>query len=161
MSRQTIFSPCRQYRYALWREWLGGEGYVMFVGLNPSTADETNDDPTIRRCIRFAKEWGFEGLCMANLFAYRATDPKDMMAAADPIGPQNDAWLRQLSDDASCVVAAWGVGGKHLNRGLQVMEMIGAMDCLGHTKDGFPRHPLYIKADIERVDFSVKVPTCR
>jgi hypothetical protein len=113
---ETILSPCRTYRYSLWREWIGGDGYVLFIGLNPSTADETNDDQTIRRCIGFAKAWGFAGVCMANLFAFRATDPKVMMQAADPVGRDNDAWLRTLSDAASLVVGAWGVGGSYLVR---------------------------------------------
>ncbi len=88
MTRNAHLSICRRYRYALLRRW--GEGKnAMFIGLNPSTADETADDPTIRRCVSFAKAWGFGGLCMANLFAYRATNPADMLMQADPIGPDN------------------------------------------------------------------------
>ena len=80
----------------------------MFVGLNPSTADETNDDPTIRRCISFAQAWGYEGLCMTNLFAFRATEPSDMMKSPDPVGPENDQALINLAESAGVVVAAWG-----------------------------------------------------
>lgn len=155
MMRQTILSPDRAYRYALWREWIGGEGYVMFIGLNPSTADETNDDPTIRRCIRFAKDWGFSALCMTNLFAFRATDPKVMMLAPEPVGRDNDAHLLDIYNGASLVVAAWGVGGVHLGRDRKVCNTLGAMDCLGLTKGGHPRHPLYVRADIARQDFMV------
>lgn len=80
----------------------------MFVGLNPSTADESKDDNTIRRCVAYAKEWGFDGLCMTNLFAYRATDPKVMLAQADPVGEGNDQVLLDLSKSAGMVIAAWG-----------------------------------------------------
>ena len=81
---------------------------MLFVGLNPSTADETNDDPTIRRCIAFAREWGYARLHMANLFAFRATEPRDMMNASDPIGPENDKHLLTLANDSILTVAAWG-----------------------------------------------------
>ena len=116
MKTDAKLSECRQYRYALWRTWDDSKPYAMFVGLNPSTADETDDDPTIRRCIVFAKDWGYGGLCMANLFAYRATDPSNMFSAQDPIGPQNDVWLERLAKDAGIVVAAWGNHGGHLGR---------------------------------------------
>lgn len=144
MAGQTIFSPCRTYRYALWREWIGGDGYAMFVGLNPSTADEMRDDPTIRRCVSFAKSWGYAGLCMANLFAYRATQPKDMKAAADPIGPENDDHLQALAHEAGVVVAAWGANGTHKGRDLEVCELLPSLHCLALTKDGHPGHPLYL-----------------
>ncbi|MDA8965892.1 DUF1643 domain-containing protein, partial [Pseudomonadales bacterium] len=94
------FSPCRTYRYALWRTWDKTEPYVLFLGLNPSTADETENDPTITRCIDFAKQLGFGGLCMANLFAFRATQPKDLKQAKDPVGDANDKWLSKLHRDA-------------------------------------------------------------
>lgn len=105
-------SSCRLYRYDLWRKW-GDEPYCMFVGLNPSTADETQDDPTIRRCVGYAKRWNYGGLCMVNLFAFRATQPKDMMTAKDPIGPDNDRTLKTLSQGAGIVIAAWGKDGNH------------------------------------------------
>src|SRR5690242_6108456 len=109
MKRETIFSDCRAYRYTLWREWdIFDKNYVMFVGLNPSTADERVDDPTIRRCIDFAKRWGYGALCMTNLFAYRATDPRVMKAFPYPVGPENDKWLVRCAREAGVVVAAWG-----------------------------------------------------
>ena len=107
-SGSAIFSSCRKYRYILWRRWAVdcNANYAMFVGLNPSTADETDDDPTIRRCIRFAKSWGYSGLCMANLFAYRATDPKDMLVATGPVGVENDKYLLEYAKivSAICIV---------------------------------------------------------
>lgn len=144
MARQTIFSPCRTYRYALWREWIGGDGYAMFVGLNPSSADENLDDPTIRRCVAFAKMWGYSGLCMTNLFAFRATDPKDMKAAADPVGPDNDEHLRTLAVEAGVIVAAWGANGTHRGRDAEARKMLPVLHCLALTKAGHPGHPLYL-----------------
>lgn len=142
----TIFSPCRTYRYALWRDFgdLAGEGYAMFIGLNPSTADEVSDDPTIRRCIAFAKSWGYGALCMTNLFAFRATDPVDMKAVADPVGPENDYHLQRLASGAGVVVAAWGVHGTHRQRDTAVRSMMPKLHCLRKTGDGHPGHPLYL-----------------
>lgn len=148
MSTGATLSACRTYRYDLWREWIGGAGYAMFVGLNPSTADETLDDPTIRRCIGFAKVWGFAGLCMTNLFAFRATQPKDMLAAADPIGPDNDDALRGAAKGAGIVVAAWGGQGGFMGRDRQVRAMLPDLHYLRLTKDGHPGHPLYLPASL-------------
>lgn len=145
MKGKTIFSPCRAYRYTLWREWIGGEGYAMFVGLNPSTADETQDDPTIRRCIAFAKAWGYAGLCMTNLFAFRATDPKVMKAAGDPVGPENDRHLLIAGAGAGVIVAAWGANGTHRGRDSEVRWLLPRLQCLSLTKDGHPGHPLYLR----------------
>lgn len=141
------FSPCREYRYALWRWWEKAEPYAMFVGLNPSTADETEDDPTIRRCKRFAADWGYGGLVMTNLFAIRATDPKVMLAHGEPIGQENDDHLRDLGRHAGIVVAAWGAHGGHQDRDREVIRMIPCMHHLGLTKIGKPKHPLYLRAD--------------
>lgn len=147
VSCSAVLSPCRLYRYDLWRRWDADKGYVMFVGLNPSTADETNDDPTIRKCIGFAKRWGYGALCMTNLFAFRATKPKDMMAAQDAIGPDNDRTLKTLSQGASIVIAAWGKDGNHKGRDKQVMAMLPYLYCLKQNKDGSPAHPLYLRGD--------------
>lgn len=146
----TVFSHDRAHRYTLWREWIGGRGYAQFIGLNPSTADEVQDDPTIRRCIAFAKAWGYSALCMTNAFAYRATDPAVMKQQADPVGPDNDYWLIKVANDAEIVIAAWGVHGAYLQRDRQVRQLIEAdnlLHCLGTTKDGHPKHPLYLRAD--------------
>jgi hypothetical protein len=145
-NRQTIFSPCRRYRYTLWREYdMFNPSYVMFIGLNPSTADEVQDDPTIRRCIGYAKDWGYGALCMMNLFAFRATDPRVMKSAKDPVGPENDAWLARCARDAGLVVAAWGAHGSYRDRDEEVLKLIDNVMCLGKTKEGYPRHPLYLK----------------
>lgn len=150
----TVFSHDRAHRYTLWREWIGGRGYAQFIGLNPSTADEVHDDPTIRRCIAFAKAWGYSALCMTNAFAYRATDPAVMKKQADPIGPDNNYWLVKIANDAEIVIAAWGVHGAYRERDRAVRQLIEAdslLYCLGTTKDRHPKHPLYLRADTRPV----------
>ena len=152
MGKGAIFSECRKYRYVLWRTWRGGSR-VVFIGLNPSTADETHDDPTIRRCIGYAKEWGVGGICMLNIFAFRAANPKDIRLVEDPIG-DNEYYLKAFCNMfSSNVIACWGIWGSHCNRGKQVIEMLGRenLSCLGLTKGGQPKHPLYLKRDIKPI----------
>lgn len=144
MNRTALMSPCGFYRYVLTRSWPGPATVVAFVGLNPSTADANVDDPTIRRCIAFAKAWGFGGLVMVNLFAFRATQPADMFAAADPVGPDNDLRLRQVSQSASITVEAWGAHGGFLGRDRAVRDLLVRRHYLRLTKDGHPGHPLYL-----------------
>lgn len=145
------FSVDRVYRYALWRTWDKTKGHVMWIGLNPSTADETEDDPTIRRCQRFARDWGYGGIYMLNLFAYRATDPREMKAARDPEGPVNWYFLEIYAHAAERVMAAWGVHGAFRGQDSVAKRVIRGerwqLECLGHTKEGHPRHPLYVPAN--------------
>ena len=145
MNRTTTFSPCRQYRYTLWREWGLFKStkldYVMFIGLNPSTADETLNDPTIRRCIGYAKSWGYRSLCMTNLFAFRATDPKVMKQQDDPVGPDNNKHLLKCAKGAGVIVAAWGLHGAFMDRGQQVRALLPQLHCLRLTKGKHPEHP--------------------
>lgn len=153
--RGAVLSDCEKYRYALWRDTgvLGAEGTVLFVMLNPSTADATEDDPTIRRCIRFATDWGFARLAVGNAYALRATDPKQLRAADDPVGPENDEWLNRLAIEAAEVIGAWGT---HIDseRERHIIDLIefqaGTMRCLGQTKALHPKHPLYLAADTKR-----------
>jgi hypothetical protein len=123
----------------------------MFIGLNPSTADETKDDPTIKRCIAFAKAWGYGSLIMANLFAWRATDPDEMQLAADPVGPQNDWYLAHLSSKANLIVAAWGTRGAFMGRDQQVRGAVPGLHHLRLTKEGHPGHPLYLRSNLRPV----------
>lgn len=125
----------------------------MFIGLNPSVADETKDDPTIRRCIRFARDWGYDSLCMANLFAFRATKPAEMKQSRDPIGPDNDLMLKELAHSAGVVVAAWGVHGTHKRRDQLVRQRVSGLHYLRLTKDGHPGHPLYLPASLRPVEW--------
>lgn len=145
VSRHADLSNCGRYRYSLWRGW--GEkrsGYVAFVGLNPSTADAIEDDPTIRRCMGFAARWGYSSMCMINLFAFRATKPADLKKAIDPIGSDNDEFVRKLAGKAGLVVSRWGNQGALLARHLEVGKILGETQCLGTTARGHPRHPLYV-----------------
>ena len=153
MKSAAEFSACRKYRYVLWRTWDETLPLVMIIGLNPSTADAVNNDPTITRCINFAKTWGYGGLYMTNLFAYRATDPQVMKAQTEPIGVDNDFWLKKLAKDADKVIAAWGNNGSYLNRSASVSNMFSNLYCIGVNKSGEPEHPLYIKADRRPIRF--------
>lgn len=148
MKTDAKLSSCRNYRFALWRTWDDSKPFAMIIGLNPSTADEVEDDPTITRCINFAKSWGYGGICMTNLFAYRATAPKDMKSQQDPIGADNDTWLAKFASDAGIVVAAWGNDGSHLNRSRIVTDMLPNLHYLKMNKTGEPAHPLYLKSDL-------------
>ncbi len=116
----------------------------MFIGLNPSTADETKDDPTVRRCIGYARAWGYAGLCMTNLFAFRATLPGDMMSAENPVGVENNRTLVEMAENAGLVVAAWGIHGMYLGRDNEVSRLIPDLYYLKLTRNGFPAHPLYL-----------------
>ena len=155
MKSAAEFSACRKYRYVLWRTWDETLPLMMIIGLNPSIADAVNNDPTITRCINFAKTWGYGRLCMTNLFAYRATDPNVMKAQIEPIGVDNDFWLKKLARDADKVIAAWGNIGSYLNRSASVSNMFDNLYCIGVNKSGEPEHPLYIKADRRPIRFEV------
>lgn len=154
VERSAVISPCGTYRYALERRWSGAPA-VLFVMLNPSTADGEHDDPTIRRCIGFARSWGYGALLVANLLAFRATDPDDLPAMPDAVGPENDAWLARLSRRAALVVAAWGADTITGSRAPVVEAMFaGQLHALGLTARGAPRHPLYMRGDAELVPFA-------
>lgn len=151
MNRYVIqraeISACTSYRYVLERSWSAGTRRVLFVGLNPSTADAVEDDPTIRRCVGFAKGFGFDGMLMANLFAARSTKPSTLADFKDPIGPENDGWISVLERHADLVIAAWGNGGKFMGRSQFVREMLDDARCFGKTAKGEPKHPLYLPAN--------------
>lgn len=140
-------SSCRQYRYTLVRAWDDSRPTVMFVGLNPSTADAKINDPTVRRCIGFARRWGFGKLVLTNLFAFRSTDPSLLKDIDDPIGPDNDHWIAESSRTADLTVVAWGIHGRLRDRDQEVLSQLKEPHCLGTTKSGAPRHPLYLSAN--------------
>ncbi|RYH03914.1 DUF1643 domain-containing protein [Salipiger sp. IMCC34102] len=143
----AIYSACETYRYALYRDWCDAPA-LTFVMLNPSTATEAANDPTIARCEARARSWGYGGLRIANLFAFRATYPRDLKAAADPVGPDADHWLGLACAPSGLVIAGWGVHGAHLDRDQRVRALLKdagtALHALGLTKHGHPRHPLYV-----------------
>lgn len=156
----AVFSDCRTWRYALWRQWRweSHANCVMFIGLNPSTADEVKNDTTVSKCIGFAKRWGYGGIYMMNLFAFRATYPKDMVVADDPVGPGNDEAFGYYRSRVGMVVAAWGSMETRYRPNLQWQSRIQRVQdclwqpiyCLGRTKDGSPRHPSRIGYDTKR-----------
>jgi hypothetical protein len=136
------------YRYSLWRRVGQSRRRVLFVMLNPSTADARADDPTIRRCMGFARTWGYGELEVCNLFAYRTPHPRVLLGAPDPIGPDNDRHLAAAVERASRVVVAWGVIGMRSPRAGAVLALLreARVLCLGRTRGGAPRHPLYVPA---------------
>ena len=160
MKKSAEFSPDRKYRYTLERTWDESKGTVVFIGLNPSTADESVDDPTIRRCIGYAKDWGYGRLVMLNIFAFRATNPTDLYKEKEPVGLLNKFYITEEIRKADLVITAWGTHGKWLGRGLEVYHEIceavpqHKINALGFTKEGYPRHPLYLRSDLEPVTWS-------
>ena len=156
MKRRATISRDGSYRYTLERSW-GGDSRVLFVMLNPSTADARVDDRTIRRCIDYAKRWGYGGLLVGNLFALVSTDPQPVVR--DPcaaVGPKTDKYLRRMSRRADLTVVAWGGdGGKFPERIGAVLAIIGAdVYCIGTTKDGHPRHPVRLSRNAKRTEWS-------
>lgn len=153
-TKGAVLSDDRKYRYKLWRTFNVAKPTLAFIMLNPSTADETEDDPTIRRCIGYAREWGYGKLVVGNLFAVRETDPANLYDYFDPVGPENGEYLKEICTEADEVVAAWGTNGEIGNRGDHVVSDLGTeLKALGTTKDGHPVHPLYQPADAELVDY--------
>lgn len=186
VSSGATISPCSRYRYHLWREWrlhpepaqwdmwtdakgkpvvdgagaqLGEPKSCVFIMLNPSTADGAEDDPTIRRCVSFARQWGYDRLDVLNLFAYRATDPRALLAlndSDDPVGPDNkDAFDLVLRHPVGRIICAWGAHGGHLGQDEIVLGWLGdrRRQALGLTRDGHPKHPLYLPAAAQPLEF--------
>lgn len=172
----ATFTPDRRYRYDLVRYW-GSRwsddpawrnpidspqaAIVAFIGLNPSTADAEKNDPTVKRCMRWAHEWGFHGFVMLNLFAYRATDPSEMLSCRFPIGAENDDIVRHWCFTAHRIVACWGAHGSHRSRSDEVRAMLKRLDraacCFGNTSAGEPKHPLYLPQETSLVPLPAKV----
>ena len=151
----AVLSDDGQYRYRLWRTWDPELPTCLFIMLNPSTADERQDDPTIRRCLGFAKQWGYGRLLVGNLFALRATGPQKLRQHPEPTGgSENDDTIMAMHEEANFTVAAWGVHGAHLRRTKPLKAMLSNMPWrsvyhLGLTKSGHPRHPLYLRKDVQ------------
>lgn len=162
MKKNANLSSCNTYRYLLSRVWDESKGKVMFVMLNPSKADDKVDDPTIRRCIAFAKEWGFGGLYVCNLFAYRATDPKELLKIPNPSGNENSIFIKKCADEVDIIVCAWGNKSivKSILKEFSPIEFLTfakeKLHYLKLTKDGTtPRHPLYVKADLKPTRYNL------
>ena len=153
MIKGAYISEDEVYRYALWRIWNKSKPYAMFVMLNPSTADSKEDDPTIRRCINFAQDWGYGGIYVGNLYAYRTPDSKFLTVVSDPIGPECDRWLDLMKEVSDIRIAGWGNRKLSQGRVDQVIRILGKMHCLGVTQDRNPRHPLYLSKDVIPTEF--------
>lgn len=169
IERDATLSPCGKYRYQLSRTWESGRPKATFIMLNPSTADATNDDATIRKCMGFARRWGMGGIIVGNLFAVRATDPRDMRRASDPVGPENYTHLMRMCREAGArlndgvIICAWGANGTYLGQdqtflGWCEMEAFvdeRAVKALRLTSKGAPEHPLYVPYDVTPVPLLV------
>jgi hypothetical protein len=159
-TKSAVLSPDRKYRYHLYRSIPGGGNRIAtFIMLNPSTADHEVDDPTIRKCIGFARRWGCGELHIVNLFAVRATDPREMRRASDPVGPDNHEWVMRTvarAPDSGPIVCAWGLHGSYMGQDQTVLGWLDGVHepkALGITKDGHPRHPLYVPYEAELEPF--------
>jgi hypothetical protein len=156
MTGGALFDETGTYRYRLWRQWDDALPRLGFILLNPSTADATADDPTLRRCLGFARLWGYGAIEVGNLFALRATLPRTLFAAADPVGPYNDEALRDLVARVQALVVGWGNGGRW-RQGAAAVTAAGVLPaatlCLGYTRHGQPHHPLYVRRDAAAVPF--------
>ena len=149
MNRSAIFDETGAYRYALYRSWDAGRGTCLFIMLNPSTADDQKDDPTVSRCIKYAQRCGYKELVVANTFALRSTDPTKLYGHPDPIGPKNNWYLKHLAKTADKIVCAWGNHGAYMGRGDAVIKMLSGRELYAFeiTSKGQPKHPLYQRAD--------------
>lgn len=153
--QEAVLSGCGKYRYSLTRTWNFRKRHLCWVMLNPSIADATVNDPTVKKCVHFSKAFGFGGLRIVNLYALRSTDPKKLWEEDDPVGPENDRHIEQECS-GSRVIVAWGANAKR-DRVSKVVRLLwecsGSVDCLGVTKSGMPRHPLYLANATKRGGF--------
>ena len=153
----AVFSPDGKYRYRLWRVWDRSKPLVLFILLNPSTADEFRLDPTLTRCRNFAQHWGYGGLLVGNIFALRSTDPRALYTDHDPVGPHNDIHLREMVVQAKTTVVGWGTHGRWMDRGNAVVRFIPEPKCLGLNQDGTPKHPLYISSRSDPIPYRLSM----
>lgn len=159
MKKGAVIDSTGAYRYSLHRIWNTDLPIVLFIMLNPSTADALEDDPTIRRCINFAKLWGCGRLEVRNLFAYRATDPRELKRCDDPVGPENNDHIIQAAATAHKIVLAWGTKGTLMGRDREVYKMVAQYkpECLDISKGGHPKHPLFVPAERQPIHYPGEV----
>ena len=154
----AAFSPCRRWRYLLWRRWEEAKPVANFLMLNPSTADEVKLDPTCARARDYAERWGYGALIVTNVFGWRATDPAKMKAVADPVGPGNDAAIVKAAQESEIVVCAWGNHGAHKDRSRQILKILSRNKIRLHTlrinANGEPAHPLYLPGKLEPISWA-------
>jgi hypothetical protein len=153
----AIISDDNNYRYLLWRKWDNDLTQVVFIMLNPSTADGNKNDPTVKKCMKYAKDWGYGGIVIINLFAYRATNPKELELVKDPIGPLNDEYIKYIIKhyfyDKPLVVASWGTFELAKRRVNKVFSLTNSLHYLELSKDGSPKHPLYLRGNLKPKKF--------
>ena len=160
MNNQCIFSKDRKYRYVLRHTWMDifdqKEKAIVWIALNPSTADENKLDPTLTRIKNFSISFGYNTFYMLNIFAFRATDPKVMLNEKFPIGEQNDFWIKQICKKTDKIVCCWGNIGKHLNRSTTIKEMLKNFPLyyLQISKENQPKHPLYLSSKCKLIRFN-------
>jgi len=148
MFNNAVFSESRDHRYALWRIWDNKIPYVLFIGRNPSYADELSNDRTVNKCISYAGAWGYGGVCLGNLFSFVTPDLRKLKEAPVPVDPENDRWLETLARNAGVVIAAWGNEGSYRGRDKEVLSLVPNVHVLMINKSGHPSHPLYSKIDL-------------
>lgn len=155
---RAIYTDCELYRYVLTRRWGAKSGNrIAFVGLNPSTATEVQNDPTVARCINYAKSWGYDAMTMLNAYAYRSTDPQRLKQIDDPVGSRCDHFIREQTQAASRVILCWGTHAAYLDRHAELLQKLRrwqrVLHCLKITKGGYPWHPLYLSQDLSPIPF--------
>jgi hypothetical protein len=161
ISKGAVLSDDRRYRYVLWRGWEGHAAHdrkpsCVFIMLNSSTADADHDDPTIGRCVGFAKRLECNTMSVVNLFGYRTAYPRELFKSADPVGPDNKKWVQRVTSDCGLIICAWGTHGGFLGQDAKVLSWLPPNKprfCLGVTKDGHPKHPLYLPSDAALIPF--------
>ncbi len=154
--KDAVISPRGRYRYLLTRYISNSPKQLVFIMLNPSTADAVDDDPTIRRCIGFCKSFGYGKVSVVNLFAFRATDPSELLTAHDPIGAENAKYIKDTVEKADLTICAWGTKGSINNQDKVVLELLkhSRLHALKISKRGYPCHPLYLKSDLKPFVFN-------
>jgi hypothetical protein len=158
----AVFDGSGKFRYSLWRRWDGELPRLCFIMLNPSTADDVYNDPTIARCVSFARRWQFGSLDVVNVFAYRATDSSRLSRVKDPVGPLNDEYILKAAASSDQIVLAWGNIARLDDRHAEVLDLLpecSNLYCFGTTKLGQPRHPLYVRNEAPLLRFIRRVPT--
>ena len=148
----ALYSADRRYRYLLFRRLGRGDRHLVFILLNPSTATEYQDDPTIRRCVGFASRWGYDQLTILNIFALRATDPRQLYHSSDPVGVDNLSHIEKIKADL--FIAGWGRHGQLNSQGEKVKQLLPKLKCLGTNQDGSPKHPLYLPNSASIIAFN-------
>jgi len=160
----AVFSPCRRWRYLLWRCWDESKPAANFLMLNPSTADEFKLDPSCTRARNYAERWGFGALLVTNIFAWRSTDPALLKVVKNPVGRGNDAAIVNAAKEAKLVVCAWGEHGEHRGRGAEVREILRKKKIPLHflrlNASGHPAHPLYLPGTLTPAVFPLPSRAC-